>query len=681
MRIGVDIGGTFTDLVLTADEDGRSWTKKVRTTPDDPSIGVMEGIEFLLGDAQVEASQVQFFGHGTTVATNAFLQRKGARTGLITTRGFRDILEFRRLARDGPIDAYDLFFDFPEPFVPRAARAEVDERTEFDGTVSLPLDPMSVDQASAQLEKLGVESVAISLIHGYANPEHERLVRERLRRVLPDVYVSVSHEVNPEILEYERTSTTVINAYLGPPVRSYVERLHAAAVDRGLPALHLLQSNGGLAGVEAAAELPVSLLESGPAGGLSACIRIAAAIGEPNFVMLDIGGTSTDIAVVAEGAPRLLTHTQIDGHAIRIPTVDIRSIGAGGGSLLTTTPSGGLAVGPDSAGSVPGPVCYGLGGTVPAMTDATVALGLLGESSLLGGAMQISRDAALTALAAPAARMQMEPLALAAGAFRIMNASIAAAVRVALVERGLDPREFTLLALGGAGPVHASSVAAEIGIPRVVVPAFPGITSAIGAATTDLIHHYATAVMAATADIIPERLEGRFCAMEERGRSALNREGIKDAAVTLVRQVDMRYVGQYHEAPIPFAGAATPESIERATAQFHARHRALFGFNQPNDPVMITNARVQARGLVSVSPLLAPDDPAAGSDPAATRRVSFGGTSETWSVYQRSRLSADFDRAGPCIIEQLDSTTVVLPGQRVRRSDSECLYIDLEVRP
>jgi N-methylhydantoinase A len=679
MRIGVDIGGTFTDLILLDQDEGRTWTAKVPSTPDDPARAVLVGLDFLLAKSGAVSTQIEFLGHGTTIATNAFLQRRGAKTGLITTEGFRDVLEFRRLARDGPIDAYDLFFDFPKPLVERAARVEVRERVDFAGTTLDPLDLGSVDSAIDVLRDLGVDAIAISLLHSYIAPEHEQIILGRLRERLPEVYVSASHRVNPEMLEYERTSTTVINAYLGPPVASYIEKLNDAVVAQGLPRLHLLQSNGGLVGASAAAELPVALLESGPAGGLAACVKIGEAVGEPNLVMLDVGGTSTDIAVIHANKPRLMVQTQLDGYAIRCPMADIRSIGAGGGSLIQVTSGGGLRVGPQSAGAVPGPVCYGQGGTVPAMTDAIAALGILGPATLLGGEMTISHDAAIKSMDSPARALDMDVMELAAGAFRIMNANIAASVRIALVERGLDPRDFAIIALGGAGPVHAGSVARELGIPRIVIPPHPGITSALGAGTTDLVHHYQSAVMATIDAIVPEELDELFASMELSGRQVLESESVPSPEIEMRRLCDMRYLGQYHEALIDLPGIVDAESLGRAASAFHAQHKSLYGFNQPNDPVMITNVRVQARGPVHASILKHDQDDTAAiaAHSSANHRVvaveDLHGVE--WPVLSRSQIQTGTTLSGPCIIEQPDTTTVVLTGEQVTSHPSGCIVI------
>jgi N-methylhydantoinase A len=679
MRIGVDIGGTFTDLILLDQDDGRTWTAKVPSTPDDPARAVLAGLDLLLTKSGALSTQIQFLGHGTTIATNAFLQRRGAKTGLITTEGFRDVLEFRRLARDGPIDAYDLFFDFPKPLAERAARVEVRERVDFAGTTLEPLDLKSVDSAIDILRDLEVDAVAISLLHSYIAPEHEQIILGRLRERLPDVYVSASHRVNPEMLEYERTSTTVINAYLGPPVASYIEKLNRAVVARDLPGVHLLQSNGGLVGASAAADLPVALLESGPAGGLAACVKIGEAVGEPNLVMLDVGGTSTDIAVIHASTPRLMVQTQIDGYAIRCPMADIRSIGAGGGSLIQVTAEGGLRVGPQSAGAVPGPVCYDQGGTIPAMTDAIAALGILGPATLLGGEMTISHDTAVKSLESPARALDMDVMELAAGAFRIMNANIAASVRVALVERGLDPRDFAIIALGGAGPVHAGSVARELGIPRVVIPPHPGITSALGAATTDLVHHYQSAVMATIDAIIPEELDELLASMEVSGRQVLESEGIPSSAIEMRRLCDMRYLGQYHEAPIELSAVVDTRSLSQAASAFHVQHKSMYGFNQPNDPVMITNVRVQARGPVHASIFMGDEDHVTSihpHPPADHRLVAVEDLrGVNWPVLNRSQIQAGTTLSGPCIIEQPDTTTVILTGEHVTCHPTGCIVI------
>jgi N-methylhydantoinase A len=678
MRIGIDVGGTFTDFILVDEEHERHWVVKVPSTPMDPSEAIIHGLEELLELASAGPEMVEFVGHGTTVATNAFLQRRGARMALVTTKGFRDSLEFRRLSRDGPMGPYDIFFDFPTPLVPRVARLEVSERLDHHGNVLKPLDLTSVDSVIDRLRELRPEAIAICLLHSYANPEHERMLKQRIAQAMPGVYLSVSHEVNPEILEYERASTTVVNGYLGPAVVDYLRRLDEAINGMGMPGVRVLTSNGGVVSAQAAAERPVSLLRSGPAGGVAACVRIGESMGIADLVTLDVGGTSTDVAIVHQLAPSKIAATQIDGHAIRCQMIDIRSIGAGGGSLVWLDATGGVHVGPQSAGADPGPVCYQRGGTIPTVTDAAVALGLLDPAAFLGGRMKLSREAARESIGRIAARVSMTTDEFAAGVLRIANANMAAAVRVALVERGFDPRDFALGAFGGAGPIHATSVARELGIGRVVIPAYPGITSALGVATTDLVYDAMASIMKTTNRIDPLELERSFQELEHYVIEQLAGERVFERTTVLSRTCDVRYIGQYHQINVGIDRPVSPDALNAMLRDFHRHHEDLYGFSVEGEPVMLLTARVEGRVRVyhQATLRLSNWNSVSISESARERTVAWGDSPRSWRIHDRWSLAPGSLVEGPCILEQMDTTIVVLDGQLVMVDPSGNLLIE-----
>ena len=478
MRIGVDVGGTFTDIV--AIDDGGTWTVlKLPTTPEDQSVGVMEGLDRLL--ARGGGESVEFLGHGTTSATNAFLTRRGARTALVTTAGFEDVLEFRRMDRSGTMDPYDLQLDFPPPLVPGRLRFGVEERVTPGGEVERALSDEEIARVIDRLRASEPEAIAVALLWSFENPEHERRLAEAIATALPELYVSVSHHINPAIQEYERTSSTVINAYLGPLIRGYLRRFETAAASRGLPAPTIMQSNGGMISIDGAVGLPAALLESGPAAGFSAAGHLARRQGHLDLLAIDMGGTSFETALVLEGEPQQMLETEIEGHALRLPMLDIRSIGAGGGSIAWVDAGGALRVGPHSAGANPGPACYGLGGVEPTVSDANVVLGYLDQ--LAGGVLTLDRVAAEEALHKVGGPLGLDVIEAASGVYRIVNALMADAMRLIASERGIDPAQLVLMAYGGAGPTHAAALARELDIRTTVIPPHPGALSALGVGT------------------------------------------------------------------------------------------------------------------------------------------------------------------------------------------------------
>lgn len=666
-RVGIDVGGTFTDVVAIG-EGARRWdVLKVPSTPVDPSVGVRDGLERLL--TTHDPDEIAFLGHGTTAATNAFLVKSGARTALLTTAGFTDVLEFRRMDRSGPLDPYDLQFRPPDPLVPARRRFGVVERVDASGAMIEELTDAEVARAVERLVGCGAEAVAVSLLWAFVNPEHELRLRDAVREALPDVFVCCSHEVDPAVMEYERTSTTVVNAYLGPLMDRYLGKFGREASELGLGAPRIMQSNGGLSSIEVARRTPVALLESGPAGGVAACTHIAREAGLGDVFATDMGGTSFDVALIIDGRPHQHVETQIDGHAIRRPMLDIRSIGAGGGSIAWVDDAGALRVGPASAGADPGPACYGRGGERPTVSDANAHLGYL--DVLAGGGLELDLDRARKALHEHVS----VPLGIgvdeaAAGVVRLVNAHMADTMRVIAGERGMRPGDLTLMAYGGAGPVHAAALARELGIGRTVIPPHPGTLSALGVAIGDLVHDFSRSVLRPLGSLDPEELSGHLEALAEEARTVLAREGCPPDHHRLEPYVVARYLGQMHdlEVPLPELDEVGVEAVGR---RFHERHQQAYGFAVPEEPVFVTTARLRAVGVVD-KPAFGLDDARVAPEPVDETRAWFEGGHLACPVYDRGPWDPEVSRKGPAIIREYDSTTIVLPGQtwHVDRLDS-----------
>jgi N-methylhydantoinase A len=660
IRIGVDVGGTFTDLV--AIDGAGHWTVlKLPTTSEDPSVAVMEGIDRLLSSSAT--STVAFLGHGTTAATNAFLTRRGARTALVSTAGFEDVLEFRRMDRSGLLDPYDLQIEPPVPLVPGRLRFGADERIGPEGDVEQELTDAELQRVVGALREAEPEAVAISLLWSFQNPEHERRVAAAIAAALPEAYVSVSHDVDPAIQEYERTSTTVLNAYLGPPIRRYFERFAGAAADRGLPAPTIMQSNGGMVSIRHAADRAAALLESGPAAGFTAASHLARRQGHMDLLAVDMGGTSFETALVLDGEPQQMMETEVEGHALRMPMLDIRSIGAGGGSIAWLDDGGALRVGPQSAGASPGPACYGRGGTAPTVSDANLVLGYLSE--LAGGALRLDRDAAAAALRRVGEPLGLGPIDTAGGIFRIVNARMADAMRLVASERGIDPSELVLMAYGGAGPTHAAALARELELRRTVIPPHPGALSALGVATGDLVHDYSDSLLRPLPDLDPEALAARLERLEQRGREALDDDGVEPGQQEFHRYYLGRYIGQLHSLDVPLDGLSVRDGGPDAlAARFHERHQAAYGFAVDSETVFALSLRVRAIGRIP-KPDFAPATVAETPAPIGHRDVWYPGAGFVRTpVYARRPWAPGGELPGPAVIDEYDSTTVVLPGQR-----------------
>ncbi len=672
VRIGVDVGGTFTDIVVIGGAGDRT-VLKLPTTTDDPSVGVMDGIDLLMSSRP--ARSVAFLGHGTTAATNAFLTRRGARTALVTTAGFEDVLEFRRMDRSGVLDPYDLQIDPPAPLVPGRMRFGVDERIGPGGEVERELTDAEVERIVGVLRAAAPGAVAVSLLWSFQNSEHERRLAAAIAGALPEVYLSVSHEVDPAIQEYERTSTTVLNAYLGPPIRRYFERFETAAASRGLPPPTIMQSNGGMVSIRHAADRAAALLESGPAAGFAAAGHLARRLGHLDLLAVDMGGTSFETALVLDGEPQQMMETEVEGHALRMPMLDIRSIGAGGGSIAWIDQGGALRVGPQSSGASPGPASYGRGGSAPTVTDANVILGYLSE--LAGGALTLDRDAAAAALGDVGGPIGLGLVDTAGAVFRIVNAHMADAMRLIASERGIDPSGLVLMAYGGAGPTHAAALARELDIRRTVIPPHPGALSALGVATGNLVHDYSESVLRPLPSLAPDELAAQLQRLEERGRQALDDDRVELEQQEFHRFYLGRYIGQLHSLDVSLDGLSLRDHAPEAlAARFHERHRVTYGFAVESETVFVLSLRVRAVGRIP-KPDFAPAPAASNPEPISWRDVWFAdaGFVET-PIYARQAWSAGAALPGPAVIDEYDSTTVILPGQQWSSDSTGSIVIE-----
>ncbi len=672
--LGVDVGGTFTDLALFHLDSGQMTFAKVPSTPADPSQGVLNGIRQLVEREGIAPGAIQFLIHGTTVATNAVLEGKGVPTALLTTRGFGDILDIVR--QDRP-RLYDWRVQRPAPLAPRSRRWEIAERTLYDGSEALPLDEGQARRAIGEIQASGVASIAVVFLHSYINPTHERRIGELLAALYPAASVSLSSEVLPEIREYERASTTVMNAAVMPIVERYLRRLNDAIGEMGVASrLHVMQSNGGIMTAEMAGRKSVNTILSGLAGGVLGGVTLARQAGFENAITIDMGGTSFDIALAHQGQIRLSREAEIGGHAITVPMIDVHTLGAGGGSIAWMDAGGGLHVGPQSAGADPGPACYGRGGRRPCVTDANLVLGRLTPAGLLGGSMALHPELAREAIEREVAR----PLGLsleraAEGMLRIVNANMLKGIRVVSVERGYDPRQFTVIAFGGGGPLHASDLARELGAPAVLIPPAPGITSAIGLLMADFRHDYARTHMLAL-DFRSledfgslERLNAAYAALESQATAQLLEEGVPAEDIALTRSVEMRYRGQGHnlETPAP-AGRLDLAALQAINASFHQLHQATYGYSRPTEATEFVNLRLAGVGRLPKPQARPAELVGAGLRPAPReeRPVFLDGEWRTTQVYERSRLLPGHAWRGPAIVEQLDSTTLILPGEQAR---------------
>ncbi|HEX4746022.1 MAG TPA: hydantoinase/oxoprolinase family protein [Gaiellaceae bacterium] len=668
-RLGIDIGGTFTDATLVDETTGDVRIAKVSSTPSDPSVGFLEAAERILVEGGVEGPALRYLAHATTVATNAIIEGNVARTGFVTTDGFRDLLEIQRQTRSA---LYDVHFEKPKPLVPRHLCFGVRERLEPDGSVLRPLDEQHVREVARALRAEEVEAVAVCLLHAYVNAAHEERVGEILAEELSGVEISLSSSVAPEFREYLRASTTVINAGIQPVVARYLQGIEDRLGAFGVEAeLLVMQSAGGVYTAEAAKRRPVYMVESGPAAGVIAAAELGRALGRLDVISFDMGGTTAKVGLVQDGTPTVTKDYQVgsaahagvgsaqfSGYPVRTPVVDLVEIGAGGGSIAWIDSGGKLRVGPRSAGADPGPVCYGRGGTEPTITDANVVLGRLSPENFLGGELVLDVEASRAAIEERCARaLGLDVVEAAHGIVEIANAAMGNALHLVSVQRGYDPREFLLVAFGGAGPAHACALARDAGIDTVLIPRSPGIFSATGLLVTDLEHEYAATLLARLAEVAEEGLEEAFRPLEEAGRTDLEREGTDPGDIVFVRQLDLRYVGQSFELTVPSG------ELEEVASRFHIEHDRAYGFAAPDEPIELVSARVRAIGRIT-KPALPVLEEGPTPEPTKRRAVYFaesGGFVDA-SVLDRYALPAGARFEGPAIVEEYDSTLVVHPG-------------------
>lgn len=673
VRVAVDVGGTFTDVFVFDEQDQSSHVTKVPSTPEDPMRAVMSGVE----QAGIDLSDVTLFSHGTTVATNALITRRFPTSALVTTAGFRDVLEIRDGTKP---DLWDAYNDVSPAYIARRDRFEVPERVDYSGQVVVPLDEDAARRVARLLRKRDVTTVAVCFINSFANPAHEQRMVEILAEELPDALVSASSAILPEIFEYDRFNTTVANAVLAPLVSGYVGRLADTLEQGGYKGdLLLLHSGGGSMTPRLVSQYPVRLAASGIAAGAIACRHVAVQCGYDNAIGLDMGGTSTDICVVHGGELRVTKEWEVEyGHPILFPSIEVLTIGAGGGSLAWIDDAGSLRNGPQSAGADPGPACYGSGGDAPTNTDANVVLGRLG-TVLAGGGKTLEVERAKEAVRSQVAEplgLSLEEAALAV--VKVANANMSDAVRLVSIRRGLDPRDFALVAFGGAGALHGAEVARELHIPSVIVPPHPGVTSALGCLLVDIRHDLSAMYTSDPSEVDRDEIEATFAALEAEARERLAHEGVDPEHAQLQRSLSMRYQGQWRNLSIDTGRGSG--ALDEAVARFHEQHEREFAFRRDETPVEVYQLALRAIGVTGkpVFPAERRQDVGA-PEPATTRNVWFESTGwvET-PIYERDALTAGTTFDGPAVVDQFDSTTVVPPGARAEIDEWRNILIHLQ---
>ena len=671
LRFGFDIGGTFTDFVLIDEQTGAIQTHKTLTTPHDPALAVLQGWQALVSDE--DAPCVESAIHGTTLFTNALIERKGARTAFLTTRGFRDILEMGKEMR---YDIYDLLLVLPEPLVARRLRLEVDERLDGRGNVVTPLAMPEVQEVADLLAKEDVEALAICFLHAFTNPEHEQAAGSELASRLPNVRISMSHEVAPEIREYERMSTTVCNAYVQPLAETYLGQMEVRLKEAGFAReLFLMLSSGGVSTLETAIKFPIRLVESGPAAGALAAVFYGELLHEPNLVSFDMGGTTAKMCLIKDGRPAMSDNFEIarvhrfkrgSGLPVRVPTIELIEIGAGGGSIARRDELGLLKVGPDSAGADPGPACYGLGGDQPTVTDADLVLGYLNPDFFLGGRMTLDRSASEEAMGRLSKEMNLSVLETAHGIFQVVNENMISATRVHVAERGADPRRLKLMAIGGAGPVHAYEIARSLRMRGFVCPASAGVTSALGFLTAPSAFEFARTHIARLNQTNLAFLDQIYEELAEEGRAVLHKAGVADHDMVFSREADLRHIGQGHEivVSLPWESLAATSLDEQVRPHFFERYTEIYGHAHTHLDVEITTCRLNASGPKPVISL--PEAAATGTSDNALKghRPVYFSESRSYvdtPVYDRYALGRDTSIQGPAIVEERESTAVIGP--------------------
>ena len=658
-RIAIDIGGTFTDVIGLDDKGDISYTKVLTTYPD-PTTGFFEGLR------KLGWSNAEYLGHGTTLATNALLTGGGARTALLTTRGFRDVLEIRRTHRR---TLYDIYEAIPPPLVPRDARFEVTERVGFDGSVITALDEAEVRAVAREIRSQGFGAIAVCYLFSFVSDQHEQRTRRILEEELPELRhnIAVSSEILALHREYERTSTTVVSAMLMPQLREYFAGLEAQVKTSGAADnLLVMQNTGGLVSPRRAGDVPVLMLLSGPAGGTTATSFLGQLWGEKRLLAFDMGGTSTDVSAVVGGRPDVRLDFEIGGYDVSYPSIDIHTIGAGGGSQATVDPHGRLSVGPQSSRSTPGPACYGRGGEIPTVTDANVVLGYYDPEQLLGGELRIDPALAIRAVETFVARpLGLDVREAARGIIAIVNSNMMHALRFVSIERGRDPRDYALVPFGGAGPIHGAAIAQELGIKRVLVPPAPGCTSAMGILAADLRHELVKAVHSKLAQVDASVLTATVAQMTADAHALLRQEGIRPQSVRINAAADLRYLGQAYELTIPIPAGRSDALVRQLGERFHREHKRRYGHALTDERVEIVNLRVSGIGLTA-KPVLNGQGPSRSEllDAHVRDRPVYVGRNETLTVpiFERSRLGPRTQLPSPCLVTQLDATTYIPPN-------------------
>jgi len=672
IRVASDVGGTFTDSIAYDTTAREFRVSKVPTTPDNRAVGTIEGLRAALTTLGRSGADVSYVGHGMTTATNAIIQRTGARVAFVTNEGFRDLLEIGRQNRPR---LYDHRVVRTPPVAERADRYSVRGRMDERGQELTPLDEAGLKTIATRIAATDAEAVGVCFLHAYANPAHEMRAKEILEAHLGDRYVCASTELIREFREYERSSTTALNAYLIPVMDAYLGSLSELLVDPdglGITAdvpVMVMEASGGLMTLPSARRKPVHTVLSGPAGGVVSAAEISLRAGFPDIVTMDMGGTSTDISLIINGKPQVTTQADLEGMPIRVPVVDINAIGAGGGSIASIDEGGALRVGPRSAEAIPGPACYGRGGTLPTVTDANLVVGRLGAETALGGSMKLDRDAASAALDAEVAKpLSLSTTQAATGVLRVANANMERGIRVVSVQRGHDPRDFALVPFGGAGPLHAADVAESLGIPTVLVPPAPGILCAMGILMSDLRHDLVATNLMALAAVDEAQVWAALEPLRVQGETLLDADGVPTDARRVETFVDVRYIGQSFELSLPIAEGAGLEALAEA---FHSAHAHKFGHADRNAPVEIVNLRVLAVG--ETPPLVLPEveagEQTVAADALVTQRDVFFEVDQSWHktpVYRREHLRVGNEIAGPAVIDEVSSTTLLRPGDHGR---------------
>jgi N-methylhydantoinase A len=681
-RVTVDTGGTFSDFVFFNEDTGEISITKVPSTPKEPFQAVLNGVKELL-DQSVAAKDISFFSHGTTVGTNALLEEKGARTGLLVTEGFRGIYEVMEQSRGYGPATYDLFFEKPKLLATPYYTEEIPERVDFRGEVLKPIDVESSLQAIRRLKQKKVESIAACFLFSFLNPDHELKIKEIAEREFPEASLSLSCEVLPQIREFYRLSTTVINAYIAPVMSRYLGRLEQRLREMGVvtPRLYIMQSNGGVATFQSAAKKPVATVLSGPAGGVIASLGISQRAGIKNVITFDMGGTSCDVALIHEGNPAVTTQGRISQRPISLPMLDIHTVSAGGGTIARIDAVGGVQVGPDSAGADPGPICYDHGGDEVTITDANLVLGVLHADSFLGGRLKLNRDKAEKLLEGKIAkRLGLSVLEAADGILKIINAKMEEAIKAVSSARGYDIRDFTLIAFGGGGPMHAGRIALDLGIPTLLIPPAPGVTSALGLLLADVKHDYVRSKLAPLKGLDLNDINGLFSQLADQAKRDLGGEGFGDNEIALQAFLDLRYAGQGYELTVP---APLPPfkraDLDLMRERFDTQHEQAHGHKAETEPVELVSLRLVSIGLVpeaKISPVSASGRRIEAAK-TGERKIFFGKEHGVLPcrVYSRDLLEAGHKISGPAIIEQLDTTTVIHPEQEAVVDDYRNLIV------